>query len=198
MGQAIESEQVDLEQGTTPGQMLRLAREARGMTQNEVAKALRLSTQRIIDIEKDDYTHVVALIYIRGHLRSYARLLEISWQKVLDAFDQLGWQEQRTYGQGTVTATMGREAQFRRRKRWLFFWIGLGISLLFVGLVVLWWTGQSDQGNLNHPLTSAVVQKNSVKNSAAVKSTPAPHWSAVSVPLHVVQASAQPATAASK
>jgi cytoskeleton protein RodZ len=63
---------------STPGQLLKEARERKGLSLSDIAGKLRLSTQWIKDIEADNYRHINALVYIQGHLRSYAKQVDVA------------------------------------------------------------------------------------------------------------------------
>ena len=83
---ALCPQQLDI---LSAGQMLKEAREKLNLTRAEVAEHIYLSTQTIIDLEKDYYTHLGAKVYIRGYLKNYARLVNIAPSTVLGAFEAL-------------------------------------------------------------------------------------------------------------
>jgi cytoskeleton protein RodZ len=66
-----------------PGTMLRMAREARGMSIPEVATALKMSPRQIEAMEGEDFSRLSGATYIRGFIRNYARLLRIDAAPVL-------------------------------------------------------------------------------------------------------------------
>jgi|GEM_PF-6103909 len=70
----------------TPGQQLSQAREAKGLSLEMVAKQLFVSEKIIIALESDDYTKIVAPVYARGYLLSYARLMQIPTEPLLVEF----------------------------------------------------------------------------------------------------------------
>ena len=53
------------------------ARSALGLTTDDAAKRLRIPSPVLVDIEAERFQALGALIYARGYLRSYARLLEL-------------------------------------------------------------------------------------------------------------------------
>lgn len=73
-----------------PGQLLAAAREARSLSQADIAKQTRLSVQAINDIEKDDYAQIGVRTFVRGYLCSYARLVNVSEKQILEALDASG------------------------------------------------------------------------------------------------------------
>ncbi len=70
-----------------PGSMLRSAREARDMTQQDVCDSLNLLVRVVNDIETDNYLRLPPATFTRGYLRAYAKLLEIDSQNIVAAFD---------------------------------------------------------------------------------------------------------------
>lgn len=60
-----------------PGQRLRQAREARGMSVQAVASNLRLGVKVIQALEDDDYSGLPATTFVTGYLRAYGRLLDL-------------------------------------------------------------------------------------------------------------------------
>lgn len=60
-----------------PGKRLQAARQARGLSREEVASQLRLQVRLIAALEEDDYDVLPAQTFVSGYLRSYARLLEL-------------------------------------------------------------------------------------------------------------------------
>ena len=75
----------------SPGALLQQGRHELGFTQAEVARRLCLSVKTITAIERDDYKDLHGLSYIRGYLRAYAGLLNISADKVVHALEQQGF-----------------------------------------------------------------------------------------------------------
>ncbi|HET9483472.1 MAG TPA: RodZ domain-containing protein [Xanthomonadales bacterium] len=57
------------------GARLRNAREARGLGLDDAARALRIPSSRVADIEADRFESLGPAVYLRGYLRSYARLV---------------------------------------------------------------------------------------------------------------------------
>lgn len=68
------------------GQTLRQAREQQNLTIAQVAQQLNLSKSLIDDLEMDQVDAKLSSTFVRGYLRSYAKLLKIPAQQVLDAY----------------------------------------------------------------------------------------------------------------
>lgn len=73
---------------SSPGQMLRQAREARGLKVDEVVSQLKLSRRQIEALEADAFTDLPGLTFVRGFVRNYARLLEIDADPILALLDR--------------------------------------------------------------------------------------------------------------
>ena len=71
-----------------PGERLRDAREAASMSIQEVSTAMRLNRRVIEALEADDYSDLPIPTFVRGYLRGYARLLGLSPELILEAFEQ--------------------------------------------------------------------------------------------------------------
>jgi cytoskeleton protein RodZ len=68
------------------GQILRQAREQQNLTVAQVAQQLNLSKSLIEDLELDQVDAKLSSTFVRGYLRSYAKLLKIPAQQVLEAY----------------------------------------------------------------------------------------------------------------
>lgn len=71
----------------TPGKILSAARESQSLSQADIAKQTRLSVQAINDIECDVYDRFGAATFVRGYLRSYARAVGVSEDKILTTWE---------------------------------------------------------------------------------------------------------------
>ena len=65
------------ESATLPGDRLRVARESAGLTQEDIAAKLKLSTRQISAIETGDWNALPERTFTRGFMRSYARLVSL-------------------------------------------------------------------------------------------------------------------------
>lgn len=145
----------------TPGQLLQAARKAKKLKLPQVAAKLYLSVQCIKDLEADDYKHLRAMIYVRGYIRSYARLLEIEAEPMLSAFDQLGYSEQfeeREIAESYASTGVQVQKKLELHKQNFLRWGSVAIVGLLVVLVVMWWYGQRHNPH-------AIVSTNLVANT---------------------------------
>ena len=68
---------------TLPGAMLAAAREAQGLSVEDISQRLKLSVAQIKSIEADDHSKLPTPVYVRGFIRSYARLLKLDSAQLL-------------------------------------------------------------------------------------------------------------------
>ena len=74
---------------TSVGQQLQTARLAKGLTADEVAKALKLSPRQVVAMEDDNWLSLPCNTIIRGFVRNYARLLGLNADSLMGQLDPL-------------------------------------------------------------------------------------------------------------
>lgn len=73
----------------TIGQKLKAAREKSGLSPAEVAKAIRVKTEYIGVIEKNEFHKLIAPIYARGFVKLYAQYVQLDPAPLLRQFSAL-------------------------------------------------------------------------------------------------------------
>ena len=68
------------------GNILRSAREERGLSPTDVAEQTKMMVQIVEELENEDFHRIAAPIYGRGFLKLYAELLEIDVQPLIEEF----------------------------------------------------------------------------------------------------------------
>ena len=126
---------------TGPGNRLRQARLANKQDIAAIATRLHLTVTVVQALEKDDYTDLTARVFVRGYLRNYARLVNVSVATVLTQFDEI-WPP--TEPPVKVTPPPRLAADSHPKNRW---WQRMTWLILLLGtlLFLLWW-----QGYLSH------------------------------------------------
>lgn len=81
-------EQQTLEAIELPGALLKAAREARGLSVEQMAERSHLTKNVIRGIESDEYEGLASLGFVRGYLKLYAKKLEVDEASVLGPFDR--------------------------------------------------------------------------------------------------------------
>lgn len=71
----------------TPGQVLRLEREKQELTSEDIAKRTHLDIKIIESIEIDDADNLPSAIYVRGYLRSYAKIVGADADHIIELYN---------------------------------------------------------------------------------------------------------------
>ncbi|MBS0975709.1 cytoskeleton protein RodZ, partial [Serratia rubidaea] len=119
----------------TTGERLRQAREQLGLSQQAVAERLCLKMSTVRDIEADNLSDDLASTFVRGYIRSYAKLVHVPEDELLPAMAK-----QAPVKMAKVAPMQSFSLGKRRKKRdgWLmsFTWL---ILFVVVGLTGAWW-----------------------------------------------------------
>ncbi|WLI75908.1 cytoskeleton protein RodZ [Kosakonia sp. H02] len=125
----------DQNEAQTTGVRLRNAREQLGLSQQAVAERLCLKVSTVRDIEEDRSPADLASTFVRGYIRSYARLVHIPEEELLPIL------EKQAPIRAAKVAPMQTFALGKPRKKrdgWLmsFTWL---VLFVVVGLTGAWW-----------------------------------------------------------
>ena len=74
---------------TGPGACLAARREEAGLSVEQVAAHLKLTAQKIREIEADNFEPHTPMIFYRGYLKSYAALVNVPAAEIIDRFNGL-------------------------------------------------------------------------------------------------------------
>jgi cytoskeleton protein RodZ len=85
---AVPVENVGAPVSTLPGALLREARERLGLSIADAAAHTKLAPRQIEALEADDYQHLPEMAFVRGFVRSYAKLLQLDVPPLLAALPQ--------------------------------------------------------------------------------------------------------------
>ncbi len=133
-----DDEQTSVDTADSPGRRLRIARQARGMSQADIAAQLHLSSTIINALETDEHERMPGPVFVRGYLRNYARLLGLDENDVLSEY---GGNTQARTPNATPSLSSGVQKEIRsshigvRLITWL-------IVIGLIALVVAWWQGR--------------------------------------------------------
>lgn len=67
------------------GRILREGRERQGLSVDDVVSKIKLAARQVVAMEADDFKSLPETAFLRGFVRSYAKLLQIDAQPLLDA-----------------------------------------------------------------------------------------------------------------
>lgn len=117
------------------GERLRGAREQMGLTQQNVAERLCLKLSTVRDIEEDKSPADLASTFLRGYIRSYARLVHVPEEELLPMMEK-----QAPVRAAKVAPMQSFSLGKRRKKRdgWLMIFTWL-VLFVVVGLTGAWW-----------------------------------------------------------
>jgi cytoskeleton protein RodZ len=119
--------------GTSLGERLVAAREARGLTLAVVASKLRLPAATLQALESNRYESLPEPIFVRGYLRAYARLLEMDQKELVAEYNRL------VDSLGPVITPTTRA---RRQATDRYLYVRRAVVMIVVGMVVAlgyWW-----------------------------------------------------------
>jgi cytoskeleton protein RodZ len=83
-----ENSEREIHEPAAFGQQLMLAREKAGLTIDEAARALNLKEEIVEAIEDSALDKLPPVTFVQGYIRSYARLLGLSEEKILNEFEE--------------------------------------------------------------------------------------------------------------
>lgn len=120
---------------TTTGERLRQAREQLGLSQQAVAERLCLKVTTVKEIEEDKANPNLASTFLRGYIRSYARLVHIPEEEILP---MLAKQAPIKASKVAPMQTFALGKTRKKRDGWLmgFTWL---ILFVVIGLTGAWW-----------------------------------------------------------
>jgi len=122
-----------------PGAQLAQARVDMHLTHEDVAAKLHLASRQIQALEQDDYSSLPGATYVRGYLKSYALLLGLSPEPILEAHSRL-----------TATTVMtdfsaiAPQKEITSRHHQVRFVTYFMIAIV-IGLAFAWWQGRDSR-----------------------------------------------------
>ena len=132
---------------------LRAAREQQQLTVDDVANVLHLSREHIVALETGDFARLGPQVFVRGYLRSYARLLGLPEQSVLADFP-LDDMEPEEFQTMSAQADLKPGFYFRAWMGWAL----LALLLLVAALIYLSSNLDADNGRAAAENTGVVKQ----------------------------------------
>ncbi|WP_368541625.1 cytoskeleton protein RodZ [Enterobacter soli] len=169
----------DQNEALSTGVRLRNAREQLGLSQQAVAERLCLKVSTVRDIEEDKAPADLASTFLRGYIRSYAKLVHIPENELLPMM------EKQAPVRAAKVAPMQTFSLGKRRKKrdgWLmsFTWL---VLFVVIGLTGAWWWQ-------NHKAQQEEITTMADQSSAELNSASAGNDNAQSVPLNTDSATA--------
>lgn len=131
--------------GETPGQLFREAREAKGLTTQQVADSLRLRKTVIELLEADEFDKLSSATYVRGYLRSVSKALEVDEKRVFEAYGKMGFGEVPV---STITMQSFSKRKVRERNDSRLMLFSYFIIAIVIAMAVVWWWQDTNNGDV--------------------------------------------------
>lgn len=144
------------------GERLKAAREAMHLTEKEAASRLRLNAKIIPMLENENLDQSLPPTFIRGYLRSYARLLNISEAEINAAINTVETPIPEIPRLNNASPLM--ITQSTQRSQNYLRWMTYVVAAVLATLVCLWWT--------SHPKDSAVKPVATTEPAATAPAAP--------------------------
>lgn len=148
-------------QAMGPGQMLREARVAKGLTVEDVANRLNLKSSNVQDLEAEKFDERISVTFIRGYYKNYAKLLDVPQADVQQAFDALNAAKQEPAKLQSFSRKVAKQASDDRLMM-----VSYVILAIILALVVVWWLQQS-----NTSATETVPASSTVTSAPQTKAS---------------------------
>lgn len=124
----------DTAAAVSAGALLREARERLGLSVADAAAQTKLAPRQIEALEADDYQHLPEMAFVRGFVRSYAKVLQIDAQPLLAALPQAHVAGQVAPASVEVPFPDARSPQLQN-----LIWLGAALFLSVVVVAVAVW-----------------------------------------------------------
>jgi cytoskeleton protein RodZ len=173
---------------STPGALLRRAREARGQSIADVVQVIRFSAHQIEALERDDYASLPGATSVRGLVRNYARFLKLDAAPLLT---QLEPSVPVAETDMRPPANMGEAEEAGIVERVAPGLVTVGVVLLLIALGGFWYATLPADSRL----TSLLRDVSSGPGAVGPGANPAPSTIPVVQPAPAVVAESSPAAA---
>jgi cytoskeleton protein RodZ len=161
------------------GRTLRAAREERGLSIAEVAQSLKFAPRQIEALEQDRFDLLPGGTFVRGMVRSYARLLKLAPEPMLEGMAD----KFQAPDANQLAARYSQPVPFSdNARRSTFVYLGLSLAILALGggVAYQWYREHNTATQL--AAAKRAAEKRAKSNPASVAATPAPAPAAVPAP----------------
>lgn len=125
----------------SPGETLRLAREAKGLSMAEVARGLNMTESMLRNVEAGAFDKLNGHTFARGYVRAYAKYLGLDQEQLVLAFDRYTG----TDASGSEVKTLGRLQEPVRVSHNLMRSLSILVLVGGAGLTYLFWSQKAGE-----------------------------------------------------
>ncbi len=143
----------------TPGELLKAARETKGLSLEQVASKINLRAHNIEAIENDEDDSNLSTTFTKGYLKLYAKFVDVSETEVLQAFERMNSVAKEPAKLQSFSRRMAKQTSDARLMMVTYF-----IIAIVIALSVLWWFQQTEEApvaqvSLNRSSQSPIEQE---------------------------------------
>ena len=126
--------------GIGPGERLQAARIKKGLSLEDVANRMHLSSSILEALEENNFDEITAPIFVKGYLRAYARLVSLSEDEMIEQYVDFYSEEDPPINSTSNVAPELSPAD--SRIKWTSYFVILVLAVL---LAAWWWNKQQNQ-----------------------------------------------------
>lgn len=147
------------------GELLKHEREAQGKTLEDVARATKLTRLILGALEADHFSVLPAPVYVKGHLRTYARFLGMNEDAIVDKYLRFTQQqEHEELDEWDAVELELHEEKQRTGRRWV--WIGVVVAV--VAAAICWYAASGRSGTSELETSTGAITSADAGTSAVV------------------------------
>ncbi|MBE0505264.1 MAG: helix-turn-helix domain-containing protein [Marinospirillum sp.] len=122
-----------------PGELLKKAREAKGLSKEEVALKLNFLPAYVTALENEQFEPLHSTTFVKGYLRAYARFLGIDAEEVLRCF-HAHYPEMQEQEKNRPVQSLKPE---KNTSSLLFKLFSVLVVLALISIIIIWWQSRS-------------------------------------------------------
>ncbi len=165
----MTDETIKSEELKSIGGTLLLARTEMGWSQEDIAKKLHLSKTFVQYLENDEFNRLAqSPVFIRGYVRSYARLVNIPEETIVRLLDMSNIKDTNLANKKLFLSTQKQVSVRDKKMRWLTY----AIIVLFLILIFIWWHTHVNNRHYKKVSTTKTVKQPLISTHNTVKSSP--------------------------
>lgn len=123
--------------GIGPGDRLQAARIEKGLSIEDVANRMHLSVNILQSIEENNFEEITAPIFVKGYLRSYARIVSLGEEDMIQQYIEFYSDEDPPINSTSNTSPEISSGDARVK------WTTYLVILVLCGLLAAWWWNKS-------------------------------------------------------